>query len=220
MSVPTHNSNCITKAYPTYCPDCGQEVFFFWCSCGSKVFFDELYYPWPQHHCRQYELRTSLQIIRDSGRLTDDEIYSRIQDYSSTHGKLISDEFYEIIDNELSKRKKPFKCIEVKFDENIKGFSGQIVEINKDVNFAKRLKLDPNSPIIKGLLGELSKNSFTEIILRDSPDKNNHSRQFSAFMETSKLRGKGIKRSDIITIKVRVSKSYNKYWIISNVQKL
>ena len=157
MSVPTHNSNCFTKAYPTYCPDCGQEVFFFCCSCGSKVFFDELHYPWPQHHCRQYELRTALQIVRDSGRLTDDEIYSRIQIYSSTHGKSISADFYEIIDNELNKRKKPFKCYEIKYDEAIKGFSGQIVEINSNVNFAKRLKLDQSSPIIKGLLGELSK---------------------------------------------------------------
>jgi len=220
MSVPTHNSDCVSKAYPTYCPDCGQEVFFFCCSCGSKVFFDELYYPWPQHHCRQYELRTALQIVRDSGRLTDDEIYSRIQDYSSTHKKTISSEFYEIIEIELIKRRKPFKCIEIEFNENIKGFSGQIIEINKNVNFAKRLKLDPNSPIIKGLLGELSKKSFAEIILRDSPDKNNHSRQYSAFIEASKLREKEVKRSDIITVKVRSSKSYDKFWIVSNIQKL
>lgn len=220
MSVPTHNSDCITKAYPTYCPDCGQEVFFFCCSCGSKVFFDELYYPWPQHHCRQYELRTALQIVRDSGRLTDDEIYCRIEGYSSARGKSIAPEFYDIIDNELSKRKKPFKCVEIKFDENIKGFSGQIVEINKDVNFAKRLNLDRTSPIIKGLLGELSKNPYTEIVLRDSPDKNNHCRQYSAFIETSKLRGKGVKRSDVITVEVRASKSYGKYWIINNIQKL
>jgi hypothetical protein len=220
MSVPNHTSDCVSKAYPSFCPDCGKEVFFFCCSCGSKVFFDGLYYPWPQHHCRQYELRMALHIIREAGRLTDDEIYSRIQEYSSKHGKQISNEFYEIIDNELSKRRKPFKRIDVSYNENIKGISGQIIEINSNVNFARRMKLEPRSPIVKDLLGELSKTSFTEILIRDNPDKNNHSRQYSVFIESTKLSGEKIKRSDVVTVRVRESKSYEKYWIINNIQKL
>jgi transcription termination factor Rho len=220
MSIPNHSEDCIRKSYPTYCPDCGQEVFYFCCSCGSKVFFDELHYPWPQHHCRQYELRSALQIIRESGRLTDDETWNRVQDYSKKHGKTISDEFYEILEAELTRRRKPFKCIDVSFDEKIKGISGQIFEINSNVNFARRMGLDPTSPIIQGLLGELAKNIFTEIIIRDSPDKENHSRQYSVFIESSKLRGVQIKRSDIITVKVRGSKSHEKYWVISNIQKM
>ena len=33
------------------CPVCGDEVFFYQNSSGSKVFFDEIGHPWPKHPC-------------------------------------------------------------------------------------------------------------------------------------------------------------------------
>ena len=46
-----HGSWCRLNAYWTDCPDCGQEVFYWSCTHGSKVFFDELGGDWPQHEC-------------------------------------------------------------------------------------------------------------------------------------------------------------------------
>ena len=51
MSVPMHGVNCTTCTFPTKCKNCGDNVFFFSCSCGSRVFFDELGQPWPEHDC-------------------------------------------------------------------------------------------------------------------------------------------------------------------------
>jgi len=51
MPVPTHGPWCHTRTWPTSCPTCGASVFFFSCSCGSKVFFDDLGTPWPIHLC-------------------------------------------------------------------------------------------------------------------------------------------------------------------------
>ena len=42
MSVPRHGVDCRTRTFPTKCKDCGDEVFYFSCTCGSKVFFEEL----------------------------------------------------------------------------------------------------------------------------------------------------------------------------------
>lgn len=42
---------CTTRTFPTRCRECGASVFYFSCSCGSKVFFDELGLPWPVHDC-------------------------------------------------------------------------------------------------------------------------------------------------------------------------
>ncbi|MBK8464537.1 MAG: hypothetical protein IPL32_01785 [Chloracidobacterium sp.] len=41
MSVPTHHYSCSTvKFYELTCRDCGDQVFFFQCTCGSKVLLD------------------------------------------------------------------------------------------------------------------------------------------------------------------------------------
>lgn len=46
-----HGMMCGSRTWPTKCPTCREEVFFFSCTCGSKVFFDELGAPWPVHSC-------------------------------------------------------------------------------------------------------------------------------------------------------------------------
>ena len=51
MSVPRHGVDCRTRTFPTKCSKCGDEVFFFSCTCGSQVFFDQLGWPWPEHDC-------------------------------------------------------------------------------------------------------------------------------------------------------------------------
>lgn len=51
---PQHGWWCNAHTYPTHCKYCGAPVFFFTCDCGSKVFFDALGPPWPEHRCAQY----------------------------------------------------------------------------------------------------------------------------------------------------------------------
>lgn len=52
MPVPTHGPHCRTLfCRPSRCGDCRQEVFYWGCSCGSRVFFDDLGEPWPTHEC-------------------------------------------------------------------------------------------------------------------------------------------------------------------------
>jgi hypothetical protein len=53
MPPPTHEFDCRTLAcYPTRCPICNEAVFFWKCTCGSRVFFDELGGEWPIHPCQ------------------------------------------------------------------------------------------------------------------------------------------------------------------------
>lgn len=46
-----HGDWCRSRTWPTKCPSCRDPVFFFSCNCGSKVFFDSLGSPWPEHQC-------------------------------------------------------------------------------------------------------------------------------------------------------------------------
>lgn len=55
MAVPNHGSGCVTKTYPITCKKCNQDVFYFSCSCGSKVFFDEIEPECLSHLCLDSE---------------------------------------------------------------------------------------------------------------------------------------------------------------------
>ncbi len=52
MPPPTHGPHCRTIfCYPRACSDCRQEVYYWSCTCGSHVLFDQLGEPWPKHGC-------------------------------------------------------------------------------------------------------------------------------------------------------------------------
>lgn len=52
MPVPTHGPHCRRLfCHPSRCGDCRQEVFHWGCTCGSRVFFDQLGEPWLTHDC-------------------------------------------------------------------------------------------------------------------------------------------------------------------------
>ena len=46
-----HGPSCNATTFPTTCRLCSTPVFYYSCECGSKVFFEELGYPWPIHDC-------------------------------------------------------------------------------------------------------------------------------------------------------------------------
>ena len=52
MTSATHGVWCNTRTFPTTCKYCKQSVFYFHCDCNSRVFFDDLGPPWPEHHCQ------------------------------------------------------------------------------------------------------------------------------------------------------------------------
>lgn len=49
--IPSHGPGCRTQTHPIDCPDCGADIYFFSCNHGTKMFFDALGYPWPEHVC-------------------------------------------------------------------------------------------------------------------------------------------------------------------------
>ena len=57
-----HGVDCDARTFPTKCNFCGEKVFYFSCSCGSKVFFDDLGSPWPKHNCLDAERKWARQL--------------------------------------------------------------------------------------------------------------------------------------------------------------
>jgi len=195
-------------------------VFFFSCNCGSKIFFNSLGEPWPQHLCKNREIKDAIDLVRNSERMKESEIIKLIEEHSKKNGKNISDDYWEIIESELGKRKKPFNYTEINCDSDIEGFSGRIMEINKSINFYKRLGLDKTAPFSSEFLGEFKNGNYFEIILRDNPDKNNTSKQITFYIDSKMVRGISIKNGDVITVRLRQSDSFQPLWVASFIQKL
>lgn len=62
---PHHDyGDCVSKTFPIRCKICGKEVFYYSCTCGSKVFFDELGPPWPKHNCGSHNKSASVRPLQ------------------------------------------------------------------------------------------------------------------------------------------------------------
>ena len=187
MPIPTHNDRCVTKAFMTNCPDCRDDVWFFSCNCGSKVYFNDLGWPWDQHICKDRVLREAIQLVRLSDRLSETEIYNRIDALAKRKGLEIPEDIAEMLDSELGKRKFDLKVIPISDLTGITNISGRVMQVNKEVSFVKRYNIDVNKPLTKGLAGELVNSSFSEIFIREHPNMKNECREFQVFVERNYL---------------------------------
>jgi len=133
-----------------------------------------------------------IQLLRINDRLTDQEIYDRVDSLAKLKGYSIPDDVVEILDQELGKRKQKFIVDEIDDLSSFKDLSGKVMDINRQVSFKSRLKIDITNPISKGLAGDLLKYDFTELIVRENPDKFNHSKQYRIFVKSSIFRTKPI----------------------------
>lgn len=70
-----HGEKCNSKTIPMNCRYCGQEVFYFRCDYGCKVFFQELGDPWTIHDCKSIELK----VMRPEGFIVDNSVDRGIQ---------------------------------------------------------------------------------------------------------------------------------------------
>jgi hypothetical protein len=65
-----HGFGCHTATVPLRCRDCNERIFYFRCSHGSRVLFDDLGPPWPQHDCDRSWARGQRRSVDPDGRIT------------------------------------------------------------------------------------------------------------------------------------------------------
>jgi hypothetical protein len=191
MPVPTHREDCQTTLWRTRCPDCGDIVYFFSCTCGSKVFFDLNRPPWNPHEdrCIPYLIR----YLRDVQGFSSTHIRRLIEEYATLHNISIPPEIHRQIIAQENRDTGKIVIIEVLPYENRCFVVGQLISVNLRVNFFKRLNYRDNA-IGRALLGRLVKESYVEIVLRQDPDEETRiCDQFTFFLpvtvyEQSRLR--------------------------------
>jgi hypothetical protein len=160
MPVPTHREDCKTRTWRAYCPDCHKPVWFFSCTCGSKVFFDRKGYPWPEHRysCPIYNIRL---MMLDGSPVT--QIRALLESEARARGSSVPDDTRRFLDKNDTSGKLYVQDI-LPSDQpcEIEG----VVRVINQINVYKRFDIEKN-PITTKILGKLALQPFLEITVRE-----------------------------------------------------
>jgi hypothetical protein len=189
MPVPTHREDCKSLIYSTNCPDCGALVYYFSCSCGSKVYFNLKEPPWNPHEdsCIPYLLRYLTEIER----IPESQIRSFVEEYSRTSGVPIPLDVRRRLDELEGHASNRLTINEVHPLGDSRPAMGMIMSINSQVNFFKRFSYGDNV-MGRGLLGKLVRDSYVEIVIREDASELNVCNEFYAFQKLVDFRRTGL----------------------------
>jgi hypothetical protein len=200
-ATPSHGWWCNSRTIPMRCRYCKDQVFYFTCDHGSKVFFDSLGWPWPEHHCPGYlasvygvetiELALAARMMEPGyttrGKMVEREYAEQVRQQSQRDRQARR----ELVDMEPPHRNSSHKDI------------GQIEDISNVVNVFKRFDVDPENPLGVALLGPLAKEPIQRIvIIVNDPDQQDLS-CYKCYVAGSLLRKTGAMRGDVVHFAIR-----------------
>lgn len=183
MPVPTHEPGCQTKMYATRCPDCGDSVFFFACSCGSRVFFDLNYPPWDPHEkrCWMYHVR----IMREIHNYPEHFIADLIEREAAERNVQLPQEILDVIAGMRNYRSpKKLRIMEIPAGADSMTIVGKIKNVNRNINFFKKFDY-PDNVMGRALLGKLVNDAYVEITLREENPNMQECSEFVCYMKMS-----------------------------------
>lgn len=164
MPIPTHREGCETRMWKTSCPDCGKPVWFFSCSCGSKVYFDQKGPPWPQHaeKCTIYNIRLLLE-----GGSSATQVRKLLESHSKNQGMPIPKEIEEYLSKMGAGGKK---IVKTNLPDTNPVIVNGIVKVFNPINLFKKLNILENE-INRKVMGKFTSPMF-EVIVQEIPINN------------------------------------------------
>lgn len=217
MSVPTHAPHCETRLWATTCPDCGARVFFFSCTCGSKVFFDLPTPPWPLHQdrCLPYMIR----VLRDVHKHSTTSIRRLVEDHAHANGLSIPGPIHRQLLADENRESGKVTIVDLLPGSSETSLAGSIVAVNRSVNFLKRLGY-PDGPMARGILGDLASEPYVEVTVREERDpKTGFCSQITCYYPAAKFRAGGLThgRKVFAYVDARTLPSGDEVWIASEL---
>lgn len=193
MPVPTHREDCKTRIWRTTCPDCDEAVYFFSCSCGSRVFFDLNKPPWNPHEerCIPYLIR----YLREVKHMSANEILKIIQEYAITRDLEIPLDIRNKLQAQSQRESGRIVIVKILPEDTDLKVLGNVISTNLQVNFCKRLNYT-DSVIGRKMLGRLLEESFAEIVIREDADEEiKISGEFTVFVPLDLFQRSGVRQN-------------------------
>ena len=177
--------------FPTSCPDCARRVYFFACSCGSKVFFERPGEPWPEHaeRCIPYLVRR----LRDVEGLSNTMILRMVENHADTHDLEIPPQIRHELKKLEQRDARRRTVLEVFPSGEQVGSEGAVISVDHQVNVLKRLGL-PDNAVSRGLFGALLSEPLAELVVQGTRDEQTgFIAQFTFYMSLQQVRKAGLR---------------------------
>ena len=162
MRNASHGEWCGARTWPTKCPTCSENVFFFFCNCGSKVFFDELGHPWPIHDCDTSWTRRLKRTTDEKGRIS----VELSEGITVTSAPLDIEEGFrdQVAERPNNQAIEPIVAIAPDNDSSSKSVIGVLREINRHVSPLKFYGQD-NTAMAIAMLGPIGAQEMGRITI-------------------------------------------------------
>jgi hypothetical protein len=216
MAVPTHEPTCTTKTWPTTCNYCGAAVFYFSCNCGSRVLFDALGDPWPQHFdgCIGYQIK----VLRDAEALSLDDVERLVEQNAERRGVEVPAKARALLRSLSFRETGAATILTLLPGGEPRDFVAVIREVNS-VNVFKRLKFE-NNAVGRALLGELADEEYVEVFLRgDVNQRTGFWPQIDAFVPRRMLERARVGRGVRVVVRLvpHCPKGDVRVWIVDEI---
>ena len=192
-----HGEWCEARTWPTRCPTCSEDVFFFMCNCGSKVFFDELGPPWPIHDCDTSWTRRLRRTTDETGRITV-ELSEGITIIRSPVSSEIEEGVISNARKRHSKASDPIVRIEPAKGSH-KSCVGVLREINRHVRPLNFYELD-NTAMAIAMLGPIGVQEMGRITVHAPSSIGDQTESFTLWIPSDLLREPRIVRGITVSL--------------------
>jgi hypothetical protein len=193
----THGTWCNTHTYRTRCRYCGEEVFYFSCDCGCKVFFDSLGSPWPEHNCME-------RWIAELGPQTFGQFMAwRMMQPGVSIGRTIANDHADRLRAQAEQRAKlePIPCEPRPGD--VTEEVGPIFEVCQQINLAKQLRVPPDSPLGAALLAALGRGPVWRMAIHTGSLEEDDFWRFTFFVSQDLMAKRSIVMGDLVRCRLR-----------------
>ena len=215
--VPSHGPGCWTRTYPTRCWVCDERVFYFECSHGSKLRFDELGEPWPIHRDDSLPYQRKLEIVEaKTGSKDAAARYLETQMMTGTidaaYGRRIQAAWWRDAGRQADEPQSDVPPREIVRMDPYAGATekvrGVVRELNGDVDVYRRLGLPETAVSAAALaelgeLGELGEGRFAQFTVHSSALGEPDTESYTFFIRTRRLATLGVRRGHLVRCSLR-----------------
>lgn len=214
--VAAHGIWCGAKTYPTRCRYCHEQVFYFECRCGSKVFFSELGGSWPEHRCLQ------LLIHRHGKEFVERGMAAQMMQHPASRlVNRVERRYVESVRQQYERRRgaeRWTRRIEASAGAQIRD-RAVIREAIRTVDVYAKTDVSPFSSLARQFLGVLRSDDFGQITLYVGDLAYGDPQSYTCFIKTELLDKLRIERGDLVRFfarAIRVGSDKN-FWLCSEI---
>lgn len=201
---PRHGWWCNARTFPTRCRYCGKKVYYFFCDCGSKVFFDSLGLPWHKHNCTERDLNL-------------DRIHKQIP------GSIEEDYKKHIVERQEYRSRAEVEvpiraCIPEKDGQNVYE-KGVIRDVLPELDVYKKFNVPKDSLFGIKFLKELSSGSWMQVTIYVDDLGSDAIDSYTMLIRTDEWDRAEVKQGDLVSFEIegRHFPGSDHYWLCKEI---